>query len=149
MNYLSAHRRMMPILAILCLTVTGCMSVRLIANYDEQIDKGVTAFQKTMESHISTLESQVGTPKADYGNYVEFYRQVKVDLSALRVRAAAQAKNEITVQQLQLLTDNVELLERMHKEGLKPNDTNPIRDAFNRGATAILKLELAKKRGEK
>jgi hypothetical protein len=140
----------MAVLALVsCLAAAGCITVRLIADYDEQIDKGVTAFQKAMESHLTTLESKIGTPDAEYPNYAQFYREIKVDLSALRVRAAAQANNEITVAQVDLLTTNVRLLEEAHKGGLKENDIPPIRSAFNVGATAILKLELAKKRGEK
>lgn len=101
-----------------------------------------------MENHLTTLESQLDTSDADYNNYVEFYRDAKVDLSSLSVRAAAQGKNDITVKQLDLMSDNLSLLEKAHKEGLQHNDIPPIRNAFNVGATAILKLELAKKRGE-
>lgn len=132
---------------LLCFVATGCMTVRLVADYDERIDDGVTAFQQSMESHLLGLESRIATPEGDYDNYVDFYRQAKVDLSSLRVRAEAQTQNAITVEQIELLRANVELLQRMHQEGLQKNDIPPLRAAFNSGATAILRLELAKKRG--
>ena len=150
MNQHFTKKRMMPVLVMItCIVMTSCMTVRLIGGYDEQIDKGIMAFQKNMENHLLALETHIGKPEADHSKYIDFYRQAKVELSSLRVRAAAQPKNEITVEMVDLLSENVRILEQMHKEGLNPNDISPLRTAFNVGATAILKLELAKKRGEK
>ncbi len=53
------------------------------------------------------------------------------------------------MEQIDLLAKNVSLLEAMHKQGLNRNDIPPLRNAFNVGTTAILRLELAKKRGER
>lgn len=38
------------VLLILTLITSGCFSVKLIADYDEQLDKGITEFQKYGES---------------------------------------------------------------------------------------------------
>ena len=130
-----------------CLAVAGCVTVRLIADYDEQIDRGITAFHRATANHLAALEGAIGTADAAYAKHAEFYRQARVDLSSLRVRAAARDRNEITVQQMDLLAEQVATLERMHKEGLQINDIRPLRDHFNAGVTAILKLELAKRRG--
>lgn len=149
MKHLYSSGRMIHVFVLaFCLVAAGCMNVRMIAHYDEQVDKGITAFQKAAESHLTTLEGQIGKPEADYPSYVAFYQQARVDLSSLRVRASAQAKNEKTVQQLDYLNKNLIMLETMHRQGLKENDIPPLRNAFNVGATAILKLELAKKRGD-
>lgn len=136
-------------LLLIVAAFSGCTSVKLIADYDETIEKGITGFHKKMETHLTKLERNLGREEAKYENYIDFYDQVKIDLSVIRVRAAALPKNEITVQQIDLIIDNVKTLEELHKLGISKNDIPPLKSAFNTGTTAILKLELAKKRGEK
>jgi hypothetical protein len=132
---------------IFILTLAGCASIRLISEYDRETDIAVTAFQKKMERFLISLERNIGKEGAEYKNNVGFYDGIKVDLSAIRVRAAAIPKNEITTQQIDLLIENVNNLERIHKLGMTHEDIPPLRTAFNESCTAILKLELAKKRG--
>ena len=129
------------------LVVSGCAGVRLISEYDRETDVAVTRFYRKMEGFLVSLERNIGKEKAQYENHTAFYDGIKVDLSALRVRAAAIPKNEITIQQIDLLIENVDRLEAIHKLGLTCEDIPPLRTAFNEICTAILKLELAKKRG--
>jgi hypothetical protein len=146
---LRSHCLIASVTVLLACSLTigiGCMSIKLVADYDEAIDRSITDFQKTMEKHLTSLERQIGSPAADYNNYTAFYDDAKVALSSVRVRASAQSKNEITLQQIDLLIENLNDLEKMHKEGLNKNDILPLRSAFNQGCTAILKLELEKKR---
>ena len=133
---------------ILILALTGCASIQLISEYDKEIDIAVTAFQKKMTRFLISLERNIGKEKSEYGNNTEFYDEIRVDLSAIRVRAAAIPKNEITIKQINLLIENVSNLERLHKLGITTVDIPPLRTAFNTSCTAILKLELAKKRGK-
>ena len=85
---------------------------------------------------------------------MQFYLDSKVDLSSIKVRAAAMPQNDITVQQLDLLASSLDSLEALHKikdkksTCLSQAEITPLRVAFNSSYTAILKLELAKKRGE-
>lgn len=132
--------------ALLALALAGCASVKLISDYDEETDRGITAFQKKIEGQLVFLERHIGTDKAAYAANVGFYDEARVDLRALRVRAAALPQNTITTQQIDLLLDSLERLELLHQEGLAANDIPPLREAFNTSCTAILKLELAKKR---
>ncbi len=74
---------------------------------------------------------------------------MRAELSVIRVRAAARPKNEITVQQLDLVAENVKNLEELHKLGFdSPEALEPLRNAFQQSFQAILTLELAKKRGQ-
>jgi hypothetical protein len=143
------RRYQVPIVvSLLVLIMTGCASVKLIADYDEQTDMAVTQFQRKMETFLFALERNMGKNEASYGSNAKFYDEVRVDLSAIRVRAAAIPENNISLQQLSLLADNVSNLEKLHKLGLSANDIPPARNAFNVACTAILKLEIAKKRGK-
>ena len=133
---------------LIILTLIGCANVRLISDYDEKTDSAITAFQKEMETFLTSLERNAGKDQAKYENNVKFYDEAKVELSAIRVRAEAIPYNTITVQQIDLLVDNVNKLEQLHKIGMTADDIKPLRTAFNVSCTAILKLEIAKKRGE-
>ncbi|HDH07412.1 MAG TPA: hypothetical protein ENG89_00100 [Candidatus Moranbacteria bacterium] len=147
------------LLSIIFLALSGC-TVKFVSQYDEITDSSVTALQRKVETFMVTLESQDGLPECSYEHHKEFYQEAKVDLSAMRVRAAAISKNKITVAQLKLLSDSFIQLENLHKLKVeKSESTNNLRcitkdevsllrTAFNSSFTAILKLELAKKRGE-
>jgi len=127
---------------------SGC-TVKLISTYDEKTDIAVSDLQKRMETFFLTLESQEGLPECAYEYHAVFYRDAKVSVSAIEVRAKAIPDNEITVQQIELLRENIDLLEQLHKMScLTKDQIEPLRINFNSGFTAILKLELAKKRGD-
>jgi len=133
---------------LLVLALVGCANIRLIADYDEQIDKSISELQRKFETFLTGLERNAGKPEAGYDASVKFYDEARVDLSAIRVRAAAIPQNDITLQQLDLLADSLGKLEELHKGGLGRDEIRPLRSAFNSSFTAILKLELAKKRGD-
>lgn len=128
--------------------MSGC-SVKLISSYDENTDKAVTKLQRDLETFFVTVESQAGAPECKYDTHRKFYQDSVIAISAIEVRAKALEKNEITVEQVGLLKDSLDKLEQLHKMGCftKGQVTN-LRDSFNASITAILKLELAKKRGK-
>jgi hypothetical protein len=127
---------------------TGC-TVKLISTYDEKTDIAVTDLQKRMETLFLSLESLEGLPECAYEYHAAVYRDIKVSVSAIEVRAKAIPENDITIQQIELLKENIDLLEQLHKMScLTKDQIEPLRINFNSGFTAILKLELAKKRGD-
>ncbi len=130
---------------ILSLTVSGC-SIRLIADYDQKIDDGVTALQKKTEAFLIKLERTCQKPEGEYSNHVSFYDEAKVELSALQVRADAIALNKLTSEQLEALRNSYDKMEEQHKLGFTPIVVAKTRDILNTHFTAILKLEVAKKR---
>jgi len=130
------------------IALSGC-AIRLVADYDEHVDKATTEIQRKVETFLTRLERLVGTPAADYSQHVALYDDVRVDLSALKVRASAIPKNRITVEQIDLLSDSWSKLEQLHKIGFKSREEiAPLRRNFNQAIAQILTLELAKRRGE-
>ncbi len=126
----------------------GCQ-IKLVADYDEITDRSVTALQREFELFFIDVERNLYTPDAAHDNYIGFYDEVRAELSVIRVRAAARPKNEITVEQLDLVAGNVDNLEELHKLGFdSPEELEPLRAAFQQSFQAILTLELAKKRGQ-
>jgi hypothetical protein len=126
---------------------SGCCSVTLISGYDEITDAAITQLQRKVGTFLVEIQRNVGTSEAGYEKRVKFYDEVRIDIDAISVRAAAREKNEITVNQLKNLQESIDSLEKLHKLGFnKFEELEPLRQAFDRIFTAILKLELAKKR---
>ncbi len=131
------------------LFMANACSIRLISDYDEATDKAVTHLQKKVDTFLVAMQRKAGTTDAAYEKNIQFYDEVRVDISAIKVRAAARPMNEITIKQINLLGENVDKLESLNKLGFQsPEELIPLRTAFDISFSAILKLELAKKRGE-
>ena len=142
------YKRLLAIwlyMLVIGLTVSGC-SIRLIADYDQKIDDGVTALQKKTEAFLIKLERTCQRPEGEYSNHISFYDEAKVELSALKVRADAVALNKLTSEQLKDLQNSFEKMEEQHKLGFTPIVVAKTRDILNTHFTAILKLEVGKKR---
>jgi len=131
-------------------------AIRLVSDYDEHTDQAVTALQKKTETFLIALEDEGSAPDCLYEPHKAFYQEAKADVSALRVRAAAIPQNTISLQQIDLLSSSLESLRSLHqlksakpigKNCLSAAEIEPLQTAFNSSFTAILKLELAKKRG--
>jgi len=157
MQYLNAttSRVLLWIMLLNVLLLSGCTSIKLISDYDETTDKAVTALQRKMSTFLVDVESKLGTPNAEHKNYVETYKELRVDISAIELRVNALPNNRITQEQIKTLKDNIGLLETLHKTGFA-GDLNSqksvlatVQKDFDTALSAILKLELAKRRGEK
>ncbi len=127
---------------------TGCATIRLVGDYDQQIDEGVTALQRQTETFLVKLESVGGNRVAPYESNQAFYGEAKVAISSLRVRADATERNSLTVQMLDKLQNNFNRLENDHRHGIAKQELSLYRGGFNSQFTAILTFELAKRRGE-
>ncbi|MEI6265465.1 MAG: hypothetical protein WCP74_10175 [Sphingobacteriia bacterium] len=150
MIQLTLNRKMPFLLGVLLTLVTSCTSVRLVSEYDEITDKAVIALQKKVSTTFVKLENDIGTDKAKYENYKGFYQNAKVDLNTLKVRADAIDKNNIVQDQIAALTSMLDNLEKLHKIGFSSVDQiTPLKQPFNSAFTAIIKFQMALKRGEK
>lgn len=134
--------------ALIMVAFTGCSSIKLVADYDENIDKGISSLQKKTEKLLLTLESKEGKVEASYNNNKEFYEEAKIEISSLRIRADAIHRNSLTVRMLDKLLNNIKRLESDHEEGITKDEVPLYRGGFNSQFTAILTFELAKKRGD-
>lgn len=152
------------LLLILVFSLAFACSVRLIAEYDEAIDQGITALQRKMEDHLSKLEKKMTRvellkegaqekerlkKEVSYEASEEFYREFYVDLRVLKTRADSYVGNELTTKQMDALEEIAKAQEAIHKRGFQTaDDVTDMRTAFTRGFKGILKLEIAKKRGK-
>ena len=132
------------------LLLGGC--VTLMAPYDEKIDDMATGLQREISTEIEALR---GAEKPDclYPGHAGFYRQARVDVSALSVRASAHEMNAQTIAQIDALAGALDDLEALHKIAtradrcMRPDEFSDVKRGFDQITGAIIKLEVAKKRG--
>ncbi len=148
-SQISYSRSIAALWVVLVLALMQGCAVKLIANYDEHTDQALMKLQRSFAEFFLVLEETVGTPASAYDEYRNFYRQVKVDAGALKLRVDAQPLNDISSQAVAKLIDNIGLLEEIHKEGINDIEVvTLIKDDFTLSLTSLLRLELAKQRGD-
>ncbi|MBE0567435.1 MAG: hypothetical protein IH621_15870 [Krumholzibacteria bacterium] len=138
--------------ALAVMSAGGC-AVRLISDYDEQIDRSASELQKEMDGFLTQMEIEEGEA-VTYGANRGFYPYYALEVRAVRVRAQAHPQNERSVAQYGLMLDSLAELEEAHRgdegfedEGTLPLEAIPVfRDLFNQAWAAIIHLEVAKKR---
>lgn len=149
MRRLSYIPRSGGVLALAALSMTSC--VTLMAPYDEKIDEMTTELQREISTELTSLNASEA-PACFYPNHAAFYRDVRVDLSALEVRANAHELNELTIGQIHELRGAIDDLENLHQRATGKQSCVQASPDIQRGidqiTTAIVKLEIAKKRGK-
>lgn len=123
--------------------------VRLISDYDNVLDDGVTMLQQNTEAFLNQLNEEVGTPQAAYSANADFYTKSDATLRTLATRAASEPKSKIIVEQVQLLQKTFDDLQQLHKlngdKGLSAANIANSRSAMESQFQSILTLELALK----
>lgn len=150
----SRRPRLHPLLLLLALyaslpAATACAPVRLVAEYDEQVDQSATRLQREMDAFLTEMEFLPERhAEKTYAARERFYLHYAVGLRALKTRASALDRNSITVRQIDLMEASVEQLRRLHQSQntLSSAAITSSRTLFNTAWTAILTFELAKKR---
>jgi hypothetical protein len=153
-KYNQQFKRLLVALMLICfLGISGC-AITLVSTYDEQTDKNVTALQKKVDAFFLKLEGLNKYPDCSYASNKSFYDDSKVDINSMQIRANAIPQNDLTIQQLDSLSNAFSSLEDLHKlkdkksTCLTREEIEPPRTAFNSIFQAILKFEIAKKRGD-
>jgi len=137
------------LLSIFLFFSVGCASVRLITDYDDVTYTTINSIQEKITTFFVDLDQDLGTSKAKYADHKDFYRDLKVKIGTLKLRANAMDKNQIVIQQIDLLEMNIKNLEALDKMGISTRDEIiPLKNAFDSTLTAMIKLQLALKRGK-
>ncbi len=134
-------------LILVFITILSACTPKYISDYDEYTDRAITSLQREFETFFVTLDSLVDRDKCEWINHSSFYHSSKINISSVQVRVKAITKNKKTIEQVVLLSNSLKSLEKLHKLGCFSNEQiENLRSNFNSSFTAILKLELAKKR---
>jgi hypothetical protein len=126
--------------------MNGCFSVKLIADYDEVVDKQVTELYRGISTYMQELANKPEVFGADSAARASKYSDIQLDISMLKLRAMAKEKNSQQIQQVELLIDSWNKIGELQK--LKPSKEMVLnaQSGLEITLTAILKLEIAKKR---
>lgn len=133
-------------LVFLTLLLSAC-TVRLIGDYDEITDKGVTDLQMKAEERFATLLSSPNTPFD-----AAVYDDLDAHLAVLRSRAATLPKYPIIAKQLDELKAqfvNLRKLDQISPRPMAPGAVTAAQSAVAVTVESILRLQTALKRGEK
>jgi hypothetical protein len=135
--------------ALMALALSAC-AVTLISQYDEQTDRLTSDLQRAMTGHFEMLRSATA-PACTYPNFVDFYRDRRVDVSVLDVRARSIPKNQETIRQVELIGSSLAALEEIHRDAgascPSAQVLSPVERGLQQQFLSILTLEQAKKRG--
>jgi hypothetical protein len=139
------RKRASILVVIAALTAASC-AVRLIGDYDDAIDKGVTDIQQKAEEYWAKLQSTPATPIDQ-----SFYDGINASLAVLSSRAKSSPKYTIIVQQVALLKSQFDDFQKVDKLAQRPIASVAFITSGQAGIEvsieSILKLELALKRG--
>ena len=136
------------VLALLVVALSASCTLKLVADYDEQIDLAATDLQKGMDAHLTKLLS-VPQAQRTFAASESFYIDYAVGLRSVKIRAEGQPKNRPSVQQYDAMLSSLETMRNLHRSqgNLGDGFLNTARDEFNLAWRAIIELEQAKKRG--
>ncbi len=127
----------------LLLVVIGLSSctIRLISDYDDAIDQGITQFERKMDLHLT---------KAQRGGLAydpSFFDDIGTDLQVLQTRAAAITNGAVTAAIITLLQAQLTTIETTERTGKGTSSFYSIaQTTIDNNCQQALKLELAKKR---
>lgn len=126
--------------------------VRVLSEYDEVTDQAATALQKKVEGFVIKMMAASGTPAGEYARNADFYDEVLIDARSIKMRAGLIPKNDLTVQHALGIEHNIENLRNLHRmggsSGLRPAVAVPALSALNQQFEALIRLEIAKRRGK-
>lgn len=137
----------------LSLALAGC-AVTFLSKYDVGTDTMTSALQRNAAIHAEALGEQVA-PACFYSNYRDFYSQQHADVGSLELRVGAIPQNQPTIAQVAELKHALNIFESLHKSATASGrcqsaaELQPAMSGLNVIFGAILKLEIAKQRGEK
>lgn len=141
--------RASPAIAFAFALLLAACSVTLLSRYDERTDALASDLQRAMASHFDELRT-AQAPECLYPNFREFYRERRLDIGSLDLRARSIPQNDPTIAQVEGLAGSLASLEAIHERSptcLSPQRLDPIQRGFEQQFLAILTLEQAKKRG--
>ena len=80
-------KRLMLVIAASSL-VSACGTIRLVSDYDDVIDKGVTDFTEKLGAHVKNMGELAGKPDGTYDATLKTYNELDSKLDTLIARAS-------------------------------------------------------------
>jgi len=86
-------KKLTVVLAIILL-LGGCAGTKLVSDYDEVIDKGITEFAEQLNTHVKNMGDLAGKPDGTYEANLKTYNALdsKLDVMIARASSASEGK---------------------------------------------------------
>lgn len=138
---------------LLAIFMAACGPVRLVSAYDEGIDRGASEIHTATVAFVHNMTILAGQPAGAYEGNRSFYANTAARISTLKLRAQVQGVDDTTTKLLDELSGNLDLLRELHEmrgdAGLPKQLADPALSAIEINCLAIIKFEVAKRRGDK
>lgn len=76
-------------LLIVLIFLGGCSGIKIVSDYDEVIDKGITEFAEQFNTHVKNMGDFAGTQDGTYEANLKTYNALESKLDVLIARASA------------------------------------------------------------
>jgi hypothetical protein len=135
------RRSLQCAVALTAFIVSSC--VMFVGPYDEVTDKAISDLEIKTEQFIAKMENTHG----DYASNKAFYVDAKASVRSIKLRAELYPKNSGELKELDLLSQNLDNLEKLHRAGpLTGLVADGARTALEANFKSLMQIELAKKR---
>jgi hypothetical protein len=135
--------------ALLILVLTSC-KVMLIGAYDQVTDENIQKIQVEVMTLLVKVERNLDAKDSAANQYVHFkdrYENLAGETESLKVRCESIPKYNIVVEQVTLLQNNLQNLEKYHQIGFRTKEELvPIKKAFESEFAAMITLQNSLKR---
>lgn len=86
-------KKLSIVLAIM-LVLSGCSGIKLVSDYDEVIDKGITEFAEQFNTHVKNMRDLAGTEEGTYDANLRTYNALESKLDVLIARASSASEGK-------------------------------------------------------
>lgn len=135
------------VLTGLILFLLASCKITLLSAYDETTDKVLSDMQQSTTAFFVKYETTPKDSSLRYQNQQPFYQGLLTSSRTLRIRNNAVEKNKPMITMLDLLDENIQLMDSLHKQKpdglLAPHDVRLLKSAFEIQYTAMFKFVMA------
>ncbi len=87
-------RTLLTTTSLIALLLAGCGTIRLVSDYDEVVDKGMSEFTEQLNTHVKNMAELGGKPEGSYEANFKTYNALESKLDVLIARASTTANGQ-------------------------------------------------------
>jgi hypothetical protein len=123
----------------------GCAEIKLVNDYDEVIDKGITEFAEQFNTHVKNMGDLAGTSDGTYDENIKLYNALESKLDVMIARASAASEGKGCRLEKKVFNRVEDLLKRNMPTEIKIGDDNSAGNSngCNERLLVLVKKELS------